>query len=206
MTTGSYLCIVCGCCLSSMTFLGCGAEDSDSQNPPYQSPYQSDSGPSGGLPTCHCCGCGSGGSIDLSHGSCPAGYVCAAVGSGVKCLPGTSPLNMDATYQCKGTCYPEPCPQCQPDCSGKECGEDGCGGTCGSCNGSEVCDGGKCKDVQSCTATCGSKGCECGFVCGQACGSCSGAYSCNDGCHCECLSQCAGKECGDDGCGGSCGG
>ena len=24
---------------------------------------------------------------------------------------------------------------CTPDCSGKECGDDGCGGSCGSCSG-----------------------------------------------------------------------
>ena len=28
---------------------------------------------------------------------------------------------------------------CTPDCAGRECGDDGCGGSCGSCTGNEVC-------------------------------------------------------------------
>ena len=28
---------------------------------------------------------------------------------------------------------------CVPDCSGKECGDDGCGGSCGTCGGSSTC-------------------------------------------------------------------
>ena len=34
---------------------------------------------------------------------------------------------------------------CTPDCDGKECGDDGCGSTCGSCEGQ--CLGGTCSDV-----------------------------------------------------------
>jgi MYXO-CTERM domain-containing protein len=37
---------------------------------------------------------------------------------------------------------------CQPDCTGAVCGGDGCGGSCGSCPGSEVCQNGQC--VASC--------------------------------------------------------
>jgi hypothetical protein len=33
---------------------------------------------------------------------------------------------------------------CVPDCSGKECGDDGCGGTCGTCGSGETCSGGVC--------------------------------------------------------------
>jgi hypothetical protein len=95
--------------------------------------------------------------------------------------------------------------QCVPECSGKECGSDGCGGSCGKCFGDDVCDTGQCVSGSSCNATCGSSGCECGQVCGKSCGSCPQGYSCVDGCHCDCFSQCAGKECGGDGCGGSCG-
>lgn len=40
--------------------------------------------------------------------------------------------------------YGPVCDNCTPDCTGKECGSDGCGGTCGSCegnvNGLTVCD------------------------------------------------------------------
>jgi len=33
---------------------------------------------------------------------------------------------------------------CEPDCSGKECGNDGCGGTCGTCDSGYSCDDGSC--------------------------------------------------------------
>ncbi len=34
--------------------------------------------------------------------------------------------------------------ECQPDCAGKECGWDGCEGTCGTCANGEVCQGTQC--------------------------------------------------------------
>ena len=33
---------------------------------------------------------------------------------------------------------------CVPDCSGRECGDDGCGGVCGECRGGDVCEDGLC--------------------------------------------------------------
>ena len=37
-------------------------------------------------------------------------------------------------------------PDCQPNCQGKVCGPDGCGGSCGSCQEAlPVCDSGQCK-------------------------------------------------------------
>ena len=38
---------------------------------------------------------------------------------------------------------------CTPDCEGKECGDDGCGGSCGSCDIGEFCDNGVC--ILNCT-------------------------------------------------------
>jgi hypothetical protein len=35
--------------------------------------------------------------------------------------------------------------KCAPDCINKQCGGDGCGGSCGSCNGTDNCDNGLCK-------------------------------------------------------------
>jgi hypothetical protein len=35
---------------------------------------------------------------------------------------------------------------CTPDCSGKNCGDDGCGGSCGTCSGGQVCNSGTCED------------------------------------------------------------
>ncbi len=64
---------------------------------------------------------------------------------------------------------------CTPQCAGKECGDDGCGGSCGTCPQGASCVDGQCM--------------------------CSWGSSCSS----DCTPQCAGKECGDDGCGGSCG-
>ena len=64
---------------------------------------------------------------------------------------------------------------CQPDCAGKECGDNGCGGQCGNCPDGEYCAGTTCLPIcePSCEdKTCGPDGCGgfCG-VClpGQAC-------------------------------------
>ena len=35
-------------------------------------------------------------------------------------------------------------PDCKPECDGKSCGDDGCGGQCGECTDDETCDEGKC--------------------------------------------------------------
>lgn len=66
--------------------------------------------------------------------------------------------------------------QCAPDCSGgKNCGSDGCSGSCGTC-GSGSCDGGHC----SCTPNCAGK--QCGSDgCSGSCGSCGGGTTCSAG-------------------------
>ena len=43
-----------------------------------------------------------------------------------------------------------PCP-CEPDCEGKECGDDGCGGSCGACDEGLVCVDGTCTALSECT-------------------------------------------------------
>lgn len=97
---------------------------------------------------------------------------------------------------------------CQPQCQDKECGDDGCGNSCGKCPSGKVCQNGKC--VATCTPkTCLQLGKECGSWsdgCGGTinCGQCSSGYFCNNG-KCLCQPNCTGKECGSDGCGGSCG-
>jgi hypothetical protein len=86
-----------------------------------------------------------------------------------------------------GTCF-----VCQPNCIGKQCGDNGCGGSCGdcklspfnesyNCNASQLC--------QMCTSDCSALGKECGPVpngCGQSCGNCTELYgypenSCTNG-------------------------
>ncbi len=75
---------------------------------------------------------------------------------------------------------------CIPDCAGpdgpKECGDDGCGGSCGVCiNNCDPCGmGGPYEDPGLCMPD---------GVCAQVC----------------CPLCCDGLECGDDGCGGACG-
>jgi hypothetical protein len=103
---------------------------------------------------------------------------------------------------------------CEANCTGKSCGDDGCGGSCGTCDTNYECVEGKCQ------ATCGSVTYTCKNRCGQQydvygyyyCN----AYSCEQNpSHCApdfysccgggCVADCNGKQCGDDGCGGSCG-
>ena len=107
-----------------------------------------------------------------------------------------------------------PDPSCEPQCAGKECGPDGCGGECGAgCSNNEKCTNGQCvAEPGECVPdTCQSLGRECGNAedgCGGYidCGDCSGDEECDifSG-QCQCVASCVGKQCGDDGCGGSCG-
>jgi len=95
---------------------------------------------------------------------------------------------------------PMDCPACIPTCEGKDCGPDGCGGTCGECG-----EGGLCQDGVCCYPNCQNK--ECGpDGCGGTCGECGEGEECIDGlCETICVPDCAEAQCGDDGCGGSCG-
>jgi len=94
---------------------------------------------------------------------------------------------------------------CTPACTGKVCGANGCGGTCGpacatgkSCNAAGQC-------VATCAPKCAGKTCGpdgCGGQCGPAC---SANKTCNAAGVCVCVADCKGKTCGPDGCGGQCG-
>ena len=110
---------------------------------------------------------------------------------------------------------------CVPDCVSKVCGDDGCGGNCGTCDPGTECQEGLCACIQSCDEKqCGKDGC------GGSCGECQDTETCdNFACVCDflqcdgtccaedeichedacCLPDCNGKNCGTDGCGGSCG-
>ena len=94
-------------------------------------------------------------------------------------------------------------------CDGRECGDDGCGGSCGACPTGFSCNGGECQEFV-CDPICGDA--ECGpNGCGETCGDCTGdlvcvfpAFTCEpkpEGCIPDCLD----KNCGPNGCGGSCG-
>lgn len=49
---------------------------------------------------------------------------------------------------------PEPC---TPNCYGKACGSNGCGGSCGNCGNNEYCSGGECIKEKTCEDECGSR-------------------------------------------------
>jgi hypothetical protein len=121
--------------------------------------------------------------LPCSCGSCTTGEIC------------------DTTNSSSTQCV------CVPDCAGKTCGPDGCGGSCGQCPSGYGCN----TTTQQCSCTptyacqpgdCGDDGC--GRLCDSTvlCG--FGPFVCTN--HvCNCVSSCTGKACGDDGCGGSCG-
>ncbi|MGB0592527.1 MAG: EGF domain-containing protein [Myxococcota bacterium] len=61
-------------------------------------------------------------------GSCAEGQVCA--------------IDPQDNAWPTGVCVPAA--ECTPSCEGKACGDDGCGGTCGTCNSASFCSGGAC--------------------------------------------------------------
>jgi len=96
-------------------------------------------------------------------------------------------------------CGPRNPADCVPRCEERNCGDNGCGGTCGECAEPETCMGGTCSVcTPDCSdATCGDDGC------GGSCGECTGSAVCSRG---TCRTpDCAGRECGSDGAGGTCG-
>ena len=115
---------------------------------------------------------------------------------------------------------------CAPQCEGRSCGDDGCGGSCGQCQGGSMCnDVGQCINT-GCESECGGLSCGPDPRCGVSCGVCDGQEECRQGnCECSfercgenccaadevcaqgacCRPNCEGRTCGDDGCGGSCG-
>lgn len=106
---------------------------------------------------------------------------------------------------CPGvSCGGDPdCKTCTPECDARECGDNGCGGSCGACETGSTCNpDGTCEDI--CIPDCAGK--ECGDDgCGGTCGTCDGECGSDGQCEGTCVPDCSGAECGSDGCGGSCG-
>jgi len=93
---------------------------------------------------------------------------------------------------------------CTPDCDGKACGDNGCGGLCGVCDSGLVCDH-TFTCAEPCVPDCDDKACG-DDGCGGLCGTCDGGLVCDHTFTClePCVPNCEGQCCGDDGCGGLC--
>ena len=90
---------------------------------------------------------------------CPEAYFCGANACQPQvCAPDTIFCGGNAVTVCDGVgsgyvsevdceeklCVDGQCVDCQPQCSGKSCGPDGCGGACGNCDEGQVCIDGVC--------------------------------------------------------------
>jgi hypothetical protein len=179
-------------------------------------------------------GCGASCGTCEAEETCSPNGVCVPAGS-LSCVGycGSGPdADGDETPDCYcddecfewGDCCEDVCTACPdltgcctPVCEGKECGDDGCGATCGECEAGLACTAdGLCEPAGplSCDGYCqsgpdidndGLEDCFCDEVCfdsGDCCEDVCTACPELAGC---CASKCEGKECGDDGCGATCG-
>ena len=188
---------------------------------------------------------------DMDCGDDNCGGVCGKCGNHYQCESGKCVFqaycgdgNCDAAKNencascpddcaCKAgdVCYPDQC--CTPACTGRDCGDDGCGGSCWKGQGTECSDALDCTSDQ-CTSNKCSHSLQSGYCLidqkcyaenqqkpGDVCQECitvkdtTGWSSADDGTLCQdasgkcidgacCVPACMGRECGDNGCGGSC--
>ena len=96
---------------------------------------------------------------------------------------------------------------CTPSCNGKTCGDDGCGGSCGTCDTGETCSGGVCTGGGGGGGdTCAHPVCSTGSELDGSCDSCAGQicaqddYCCNTAWDSICVNE-VGSICGQS-CGG----
>ena len=130
---------------------------------------------------------------------CPTGAQCGVNDCGVKCGSGCNSGYLCLNYKCireqsssggsgGGSSGGDDEDEnnetvCTPNCAGKICGSNGCGGSCGSCEEGDTCIGnGTCISAGSCT--CEAFGYECGNhnICGVIthCGNCGIGEDCDD--------------------------
>ena len=155
----------------------------------------------------------------------------------LKCDPSLSQAawsNLTDGTPCPGgeyfACFSGAC-ECVPSCEALDCGDNGCGGSCGECDDNLACTTDTC-DAGQCTHTIADTSCLIGNECiatdtekpGNPCQACQPEVSQTgwsalpdatpcpggplNGCkfaECVCLPACQGKECGPDGCGSECG-
>jgi len=205
---GAETCATCGsdCGACNVAYCGNGACDGDElcatcSNDCGTCPTAAcGDGSCGAGETCQGCpgDCGFCDLADCGDGTCEAGESCANCQGDCGACPilcGIAVCDVGETCTA-GTCTAP----CQVDCVSRSCGDDGCGGSCGTC-AAGVCQSGQC--VTTCAPDCTGKACG-DDGCGGSCGACAGV--CQSGqCVTTCAPDCTGKSCGDDGCGGSCG-
>ena len=91
----------------------------------------------GCAPQCQGKSCGPDG-CGGSCGPCVGGATCNSSGQCSSPQVDAGPNNPDVGGDDSG--------ECAPNCAGKSCGDDGCGGTCGACTGDQICSaGGQCQ-------------------------------------------------------------
>lgn len=115
--------------------------------------------------------------IDLATDSAHCGACGTACAAGETCTGGV----------CTGSCI--------PNCNGNQCGDDGCGGSCGQCGGTQRCRDGRCREPedecflsnQPCSGegTCCNQQQACQLACSESptCCGLTGAR-CQDDCDC----------------------
>ena len=89
-----------------------------------------------------------------------------------------------------------------PNCSGKQCGDDGNGNSCGVCDTTKSCQNNQCiacPTQRPDNIQCGIDICLKDWPCDDT------KKVCNNNTCIVCIPDCKDKKCGDDGCGGSCG-
>lgn len=85
---------------------------------------------------------------------------------------------------------------CQPDCTNRSCGDNGCGGRCGICETGFTCtesEGGSSCQQNGCQPQCNGKTCG-SNGCGGSCGTCPSGQTCTGG-TCSCATPCGGTCC-----------
>lgn len=145
-------------------------------------------------------GCGG-----LCSGPCPEGGACSAEKNcigGSKCGNGTCDAGENSA-NCSKDCKPD----CTPACGGKQCGPNGCGGSCGLCGSGKACtDEGQCVALGP---VCGNGFCETGETnascpadCKPAAAVCGNGMCENGESNASCPADCkpAGAVCGNGFC------
>jgi hypothetical protein len=112
----------------------------------------------------------------------------------------------DATAVDDDTTLPADDDSCMPNCTGKVCGDDGCGGFCGSCNAPQVCDAnGQCGDA-GCVGDyqCAAPTPKCDMVSGK-CVECVVDNDCTNPMCCDSTNNTCTVTCQTTGCNPACG-